>query len=91
MCAERSIPVWCGGMLETGIGRGFNLALASLPHFTLPADMSPAKLFYAEDLVEPTFDIRLDGTIAVPGRLGCGFSVAEDRIARYAVARWTSE
>jgi o-succinylbenzoate synthase len=91
MCAELGIPVWCGGMLETGIGRGFNLALASLPHFTLPADMSPAKLFYAEDLVEPTFDIRPDGTIAVPDGLGCGFSVAEDRIARYEIARWTSE
>jgi L-alanine-DL-glutamate epimerase-like enolase superfamily enzyme len=53
--------------------------------------MSPAKLFYAEDLVEPTFDIRPDGTIAVPDGLGCGFSVAEDRIARYEIARWTSE
>jgi|SRR5215469_1337575 len=91
MCAERAVPVWCGGMLETGVGRGFNLAVASLPHFTLQADMSPARLFYAEDLVEPTFDIRPDGTIAVPDGLGCGFSVAEDRIAKYAVARWTSE
>jgi o-succinylbenzoate synthase len=91
LCAERSVPIWCGGMLETGIGRGFNLAVASLPHFSLPADMSPAKLFYAEDLVDPTFDIRPDGTIAVPDGLGCGFSVAEERIARYATARWTSE
>jgi o-succinylbenzoate synthase len=91
MCSELGIPVWCGGMLETGIGRGFNLALASLPHFTLPADMSPAKLFYAEDLIEPSFDIRSDGTIAVPAGLGCGFDVAEDRIASYAIANWTSE
>jgi o-succinylbenzoate synthase len=91
MCSELGIPVWCGGMLETGIGRGFNLALASLPHFTLPADMSPAKLFYAEDLIEPSFDIRSDGTIAVPTGLGCGFNVAEDRIASYAIANWTSE
>jgi o-succinylbenzoate synthase len=91
MCAEGGIPVWCGGMLETGIGRGFNLALASLPYFTLPADMSPAKLFYAEDLVEPTFDIQPDGTIAVPRGLGCGFNVSEDRIARYTTATWTTE
>jgi O-succinylbenzoate synthase len=91
MCTERKIPVWCGGSLESGIGRGFNLALASLPNFTLPADMSPAKLFYAEDLVEPTFDIRPDGTIAVPQELGCGFNVSEDRIAKYTTATWTSE
>ena len=90
LCAERSIPVWCGGMLETGIGRGFNLAVASLPHFSLPADKSPAKLFYAEDLIEPTFDIRLDGTIPVPKGLGCGFDVAENRIARYETARWST-
>jgi o-succinylbenzoate synthase len=91
MCADRTIPVWCGGSLESGIGRGFNLALASLPNFTLPSDMSPAKLFYAEDLVEPTFDIRLDGTIAVPQGVGCGFNVSEDRIAKYTAATWTSE
>ena len=90
LCAERSIPIWVGGMLESGIGRGFNLAVASLPHFSLPADMSPAKVFYAEDLIEPTFDIRLDGTIAVPEGLGCGFDVAEDRIARYATTRWST-
>jgi O-succinylbenzoate synthase len=91
MCAEQSVPIWVGGMLETGIGRGFNLAVASMPHFSLPADMSPAKIFYAEDLVDPTFDIRPDGTIAVPDGLGCGFMVAEERITRYEIARWTSE
>lgn len=91
LCAAQSVPIWCGGMLETGIGRGFNLAVASMPHFSLPADMSPAKLFYAEDLVDPTFDIRPDGTIAVPDGLGCGFNVAEERIARYTIATWTSK
>lgn len=89
-CAAAAVPVWCGGMLETGIGRGFNLALASLPNFTLPADMSPAKLFYSEDLVDPTYDIRSDGTIAVPAGLGCGFPVQEDRIRRYAEDTWSS-
>jgi O-succinylbenzoate synthase len=83
LCREREVPVWCGGMLETGIGRAFNLALASLPNFSLPADMSPARLFYAEDLVEPTFDVRADGTIEVPRLPGVGFPVREDRIARY--------
>lgn len=89
-CRKRGVPVWCGGMMETGIGRGVNLALASLGGFTLPADMSPVRLFYAEDLVDPTFDIRGDGTIPVPERPGVGFPVAEDRIRRYAVETWDS-
>ena len=58
-------------------------AVASLPGFTLPADMSPARLFYAEDLVEPTFDIREDGTVEVPRRPGVGFPVVEERVMRY--------
>jgi len=90
LCRDRGVPVWCGGMLETGIGRAFNLALASLPNFTLPADMSPARLFYAEDLVEPTFDVRADGTIEVPRLPGVGFPVREDRIARYTRETWSS-
>jgi o-succinylbenzoate synthase len=90
LCQSLSVPNWCGGMLETGIGRGFNLALCSLPNFTLPADMSPAKLFYPEDLVEPTYDIRGDGTMAVPTGLGGGFPVMEERIARYSSATWSS-
>jgi o-succinylbenzoate synthase len=77
------VPLWCGGLLESGIGRAVNLAIASLPGFTLPADMSPARLFYAEDLVEPTFDIRGDGTVAVPDRPGTGFPVMEERVMRY--------
>ena len=73
LCADQDVPVWCGGMLETGIGRGFNLALAALPGFTLHSDMSPARMFYAHDLVDPTFDIRPDGLIEVPSRPGNGF------------------
>ncbi len=88
LCLASGVPVWCGGLLETGIGRGFNLAIASMPGFTLPADMSPARIFYAEDLVEPTFDIEPDGTIAVPTLPGCGFEVAEDRIRRYQSEAW---
>jgi O-succinylbenzoate synthase len=88
LCVDRGVPVWCGGLLETGIGRGVNLAIASLPGFTLPADMSPSRLFYVEDLVDPTFDIRPDGTIPVPVQPGVGFTVVEDRIAKYEVERW---
>ncbi|HYW27755.1 MAG TPA: o-succinylbenzoate synthase [Terriglobales bacterium] len=89
-CLERGVPVWCGGLLETGIGRGFNLAISSLPGFTLPADMSPARLFYAEDLVDPTFEIRKDGTIPVPDLPGCGFPVDERRVRKYQSETWTS-
>jgi o-succinylbenzoate synthase len=89
-CRELGVPVWCGGLLETGIGRGFNLAISSLPGFTLPADMSPARLFYAEDLVDPTFDIRSDGTIPVPQLTGCGFRVVEERVRKYTSESWKS-
>jgi o-succinylbenzoate synthase len=91
LCQAGSIPVWCGGILESGIGRGFNLALCSLTNFSLAADMSPAKIFFDEDLVDPTYDIRPDGTMAVPAGLGCGFPVQEDRIRRYTTATWNSE
>jgi o-succinylbenzoate synthase len=91
LCARRQVPVWCGGMLETGIGRGFNLALAALPGFTLHSDMSPARMFYAHDLVEPTFDIRPDGCIAVPDRAGNGFPVVPERVADATIRSWESD
>lgn len=90
-CLEQGVPVWCGGLLETGIGRGFNLAISSLPGFSLPADMSPARLFYAEDLVEPTFDIGKNGTIPVPDLPGCGFHVDAARVRKYQSESWTSQ
>ena len=91
LCADQEVPVWCGGMLETGIGRGFNLALAALPGFTLHSDMSPARMFYAHDLVDPTFDIRPDGLIDVPSRPGNGFPVVPERIADATIRSWESD
>jgi O-succinylbenzoate synthase len=91
LCLREQVPAWCGGMLETGIGRGFNLALAALPGFTLHSDMSPARLFYDQDLVEPTFDIRSDGTVAVPTLPGNGFPVVPERVAAAAIRRWSSD
>jgi o-succinylbenzoate synthase len=91
LCASCRVPAWCGGTLETGIGRGFNLALAALPGFTLHSDMSPARIFYAQDLVEPTFDVGSDGCIAVPTRPGNGFPVVPERVAASAIRRWTSD
>jgi o-succinylbenzoate synthase len=81
LCAERGVPLWCGGMIESGIGRAGNLALSSLPAFTEPADMSPASVLFSWDLVDPTFEVGADGTIAVPAEVGLGFPVRADRIA----------
>ncbi len=80
LCLEKGVPLWCGGMLESGIGRAVNLALCSLPGFTEPADMSPASVLYAFDLVEPTYEVAPDGTIEVPTASGLGFDVALDRV-----------
>jgi O-succinylbenzoate synthase len=80
LCRSRGVPLWCGGMMESGIGRAGNLALCSLPAFTQPADMSPASVLFAWDLVDPTYEVAADGTIAVPVAAGLGFPVRTDRI-----------
>lgn len=74
-CASETIPVWCGGMLESGIGRAGNVALASLPNFTLPGDISASKRYYKEDIVEPAFTVNSDGTMNVPTEQGIGVEV----------------
>ncbi|MGQ9643660.1 MAG: o-succinylbenzoate synthase [Ignavibacterium sp.] len=74
-CASKNIPVWCGGMLESGIGRAGNVALASLPNFTLPGDISASKRYYKQDIVEPEFVVNNDGTMDVPTKPGIGVEV----------------
>jgi o-succinylbenzoate synthase len=74
-CSSMNIPVWHGGMLESGIGRAGNVALASLPNFTLPGDISASKRYYKEDIVEPEFLVNSDGTMDVPVKPGIGVSV----------------
>jgi O-succinylbenzoate synthase len=74
-CASMNIPVWCGGMLESGIGRAGNVALASLSNFTLPGDISASKRYYTEDIVEPEFVVNPDGTMDVPTKPGIGVEV----------------
>ena len=81
-CQEKQIPVWCGGMLESGIGRAHNLHLASLPNFKLPNDLSASKRYYAEDLIEPPIELSRRGMIKVPDLPGIGVSVVEDRIQK---------
>jgi O-succinylbenzoate synthase len=74
-CASMNIPVWHGGMLESGIGRAGNVALASLSNFTLPGDISASKRYYKEDIVEPEFVVNPDGTMDVPLKPGIGVEV----------------
>jgi O-succinylbenzoate synthase len=82
ICAEHGVPVWCGGMLETGIGRALNVALASLPNFKLPSDLSASKRYYVEDLIDPAFDINKDSTLTVPTGVGLGVNVRADRVQK---------
>lgn len=74
-CASKNIPVWHGGMLESGIGRAGNVALASLSNFTLPGDISASKRYYKNDIVEPEFVVNKDGTMDVPTKPGIGVEV----------------
>jgi O-succinylbenzoate synthase len=82
LCAEHEIPVWHGGMLETGIGRAHNIHLASLPNFTLPGDIAASKRYYAPDLIDPAVEVASDGTIAVPEGPGIGVHIVLDRVDR---------
>ena len=77
LCANAGVPVWCGGMLETGIGRAHNLALASLPNFRYPADLSASDRYWDRDVVDPPFTLESDGTIRVPRRVGLGVDIDE--------------
>ncbi len=86
---QAGIPVWKGGMLETGIGRAFNVAVASLPNFTLPGDLSASSRYFHEDLVEPAFELDHDQMLPVPTGIGLGVTVLTDRVAKYAVRRET--
>lgn len=87
LCVREGIPVWCGGMLETGIGRAHNVALASLPGFVLPNDLSASRRYYPEDLIEPPFELNPDGTLSVPSGPGLGVEVLEERVERVTVRR----
>ncbi len=82
LCHAQGIPVWCGGMLETGIGRAANVALASLPGFTLPGDLSASDRYYEEDLIDPPFVLNSDGTLTVPNGPGLGVTVDRRKVDR---------
>jgi O-succinylbenzoate synthase len=87
LCIGREVPVWCGGMLETGIGRAANLALAGLPGFTLPGDISATDRYYERDIAEPRFALNADGTISVPNRPGLGVDVDLETLERFTLRK----
>lgn len=80
LCQQNGIPVWCGGMLESGIGRAHNIALSSLPNFTLPGDVAASRRYWAHDIIEPEVSVTPQGTIRVPTGPGIGYEPRLDRI-----------
>jgi O-succinylbenzoate synthase len=80
LCASHGIPVWHGGMLESGIGRAANVHLSTLPNFSLPGDIAASKRYFDPDLIDPPIEVGADGTVAVPTAPGIGVSIRQDRI-----------
>src|SRR5512142_599395 len=86
LCRAHNVPVWCGGMLETGVGRASNLALASLPGCTLPGDISASNRYYRQDITAETFSLNDDSTIDVPDAPGLGVTLDEDALKGYTLS-----
>jgi O-succinylbenzoate synthase len=85
VCRERDVPVWCGGMLEMGIGRAHNVHLASLPNFRLPGDVAASKRYFDREIIGEPFDVEPDGTMTVPTGPGIGVTVLEKDIRKVAL------
>jgi O-succinylbenzoate synthase len=85
VCRERGVPVWCGGMLEMGIGRAHNVHLSTLEGFTLPGDVAASKRYFATEIIGEPFDVDPDGTMAVPSGPGIGVTVLEREIRKLAL------
>jgi O-succinylbenzoate synthase len=80
LCAAHGIPVWHGGMLESGIGRAANVHLSTLPNFSLPGDIAASKRYFDPDLIDPPIEVAGDGTVAVPTAPGIGVTIRQDRV-----------
>ena len=89
ICQSQKIPVWCGGMLESGIGRAHNIALSTLENFTLPGDVSASKRYWKEDIIDPEVRVSPQGMIAISGQPGTGYRVKEDLIEKLTVKKET--
>ncbi len=91
ICLDRGVPVWCGGMLESGIGRAHNIAMSTLPGFTLPGDVSASSRYWSEDIIEPEVDVSPHGTICASAGPGLGYAVKRELVDRLSVRsrNWT--
>jgi o-succinylbenzoate synthase len=87
ICREKNIPVWCGGMLESGIGRAHNIAMATLEGFTLPGDVSASSRYWGEDIIEPPVTVTARGTIIAPDAPGIGFEIKRERLDKLTVRK----
>jgi O-succinylbenzoate synthase len=85
VCQQHSLPVWCGGMLESGVGRAHNIAMSTLPNFTLPGDVSASQRYWQEDIIKPEVEVTSHGTIRVPRSTGLGYIVKRDLVDRLTV------
>ena len=85
ICRTNNVPIWCGGMLESGIGRAHNIAMSTLAGFTLPGDVSASKRYWHEDIIEPEVSVTSGGTIVAPEKSGIGFDVKRDRIDKLTI------
>ncbi|HVI11224.1 MAG TPA: o-succinylbenzoate synthase [Candidatus Binatia bacterium] len=89
ICHESKVPVWCGGMLESGIGRAHNIALSTLENFSLPGDVSASARYWKEDIIDPEVKVSREGIIAVNDKPGIGYDVKEDLIEKLTVRKQT--
>jgi len=87
MCRVKGVPVWCGGMLETGVGRASNLAIATLPGFTLPGDISASDRYFPRDITHERFTLNPDSTIDVPTAPGLGVTIDEEALQKFTLAK----
>lgn len=89
ICQSNKVPVWCGGMLETGIGRAQNIALSTLPNFSLPGDVSASKRYWKEDIIEPEVEVSPQGFISISDKPGTGYRIKPDLIGKLTVRKET--
>ncbi|MBZ5702091.1 MAG: o-succinylbenzoate synthase [Acidobacteriia bacterium] len=87
LCQQHGVPVWCGGMLESGIGRAHNIALSTLPNFSLPGDITASRRYWLEDIIDPEVTVSPQGTIRVPTAPGIGFAPRRDLIEKLTVRK----
>jgi o-succinylbenzoate synthase len=86
---RHDVPVWCGGMLESGVGRAHNIALSTLENFRLPGDVSASKRYWKEDIIDPEVKVRADGMIVISDAAGSGYQVREDLVRKFTVREET--